>query len=264
MQTTSAELFSSLTLCPGTSPYLLFSLESFTKNAWVLVKKLAVLLLLIRLHGWFLRAWSRNLILTENLMWVQGDAFCCPQETLCKLHTSQHRCVCSKNNFYAVCNGVFWAFWCCVCPPTFTEHRRAFGWFASRLATWAPYGLMGGTEAVRVHLSFAPLPTGLSVPVLRVALSRARLCHGSSWNRFFPSHPLGRPLFGRHSRANVCLAVPPATTALIAKWHLFQSQEKDEGILGFGTASSSRRSVWMPPANHAHRALFLCVGSYGR
>lgn len=52
-------------------------------------------------------AWSRNLNLIENLVWVQHDAFRYPQEILYKLHILQRTCVCRKNYFCTVLMGFF-------------------------------------------------------------------------------------------------------------------------------------------------------------
>lgn len=126
-------------------------------------------------------ACSRNLNLTENLVWVQHYAFCYPQETPCKLHTLQHRCVCSKNYFYTVFNGFFWAFLLVLCVSV------RFLWTSASLLLVCflachPSALWSGArnqDSTNSRL--------LQSAVLHDAFYWASLCHVSSWNHFFPS-----------------------------------------------------------------------------
>lgn len=46
--------------------------------------------------------WMKNVV---GVVGVEHYAFCCPQGTLCKLHTLQHRCMCSEIYFYSSFNG---------------------------------------------------------------------------------------------------------------------------------------------------------------
>lgn len=137
----------------------------------------------------------------------------------------------------AVFSGFFeLPFWRCARPPSVSEPQPALCCLAIR----GPLGVVKGTQAGGVHISF--LSSGLSVPLPRGSVYRAALCHVSSWNRFFAA-PSARPRAARRALPGVCWAVPPAAAARAAECRLPQSQGESGAILGFGIPSLSRHEV---------------------
>lgn len=134
-----------------------------------------------------------------------------------------------ENLVRALFDGIFFglSFWCSLCPSSFPERQPAFCWFASWLTILVPFGLVQGSESAGILISCIPLCC--VTPFLERALVTA---HPGTVSPHLSST---WPPAVRKNRASACLAVPPATTASIAKQPLCQSQEENEGILGFGT-----------------------------
>lgn len=177
-------------------------------------------------------ACSRNLNLIENLVWVQHYALCYPQES-CPSFIPCNTDVCAVKTTFTLSLMGFWAFLLVLCVSI------RFPWTSAsllliRFLACHPSALWSSTrhKTVRIHVSFSPLccMTPFTEQAFVTSHPGTISSHlSSTWPRAV-----------RKNHASVLLAVPPVTTALIAKWHLFQSQEESEGILGFGTPPLSR------------------------
>lgn len=196
---------------------------------------------------------QQNLNWMKNLVGVEHYAFCCPQGTLRKLHTLQHRRMCSEIYFYSSFNGFLsFPFGALRVRPSPLTVGRAL------LVCSLPCHASARSRDSQIHVSSAPL--------CRTAPSSEQTVATAPPGTV--SARLGRVLVRRTmptcaslvTRARtVRLAVPPAAAALGAERGLFQSPGQAGGSWVWHFTPPGHQ-VGMSLAIHVHGAL-LGVGS---